>query len=60
MKKHTLFMLLGTIALTPTMRGIPQIYQGTELLIQNKERQGDVHERLDIAGGKAAIVVFKK
>jgi glycosidase len=34
-----------------TMRGIPQIYQGTELMMQNTERQGDVHERLDMVGG---------
>ncbi len=40
-------------AILATMRGIPQIYQGTELLMQNKERQGDVHERLDMVGGWA-------
>ncbi|MDR0619946.1 MAG: glycoside hydrolase family 13 protein, partial [Bacteroidales bacterium] len=37
--------------LLATMRGIPQIYQGSELFMQNKEKQGDIHERLDMVGG---------
>jgi glycosidase len=34
-----------------TMRGIPQIYQGTELLMQNTEHRGHGHERMGIPGG---------
>jgi glycosidase len=37
--------------LLATMRGIPQIYYGSELFMQNTKKQGDIHERLDMPGG---------
>jgi glycosidase len=45
-QKHK--MALTIIA---TMRGIPQLYYGSELMLHNAEKQGDGEERLDMPGG---------
>ncbi|MDR3141105.1 MAG: cyclomaltodextrinase C-terminal domain-containing protein, partial [Tannerellaceae bacterium] len=38
-------------ALLATMRGIPQLYYGSEWMLQNKAKQGHGEERLDMPGG---------
>jgi glycosidase len=37
--------------LVATMRGIPQIYYGSELMMLNDKQQGHAQERLDMVGG---------
>jgi glycosidase len=39
------------MALLATMRGIPQLYYGSEWMVQNKAKQGHGEERLDMPGG---------
>ena len=41
------------MAILATMRGIPQLYYGSEVLLYNRERQGHGEERLDMPGGWA-------
>ncbi|MDR3183815.1 MAG: glycoside hydrolase family 13 protein [Prevotellaceae bacterium] len=45
-EKHKMAM-----ALLATMRGIPQLYYGSEWMLQNKAKQGHGEERLDMPGG---------
>jgi glycosidase len=45
-EKHKMVM-----ALLATMRGIPQLYYGSEWMMQNKAKQGHGEERLDMPGG---------
>ena len=39
------------IALLATMRGTPQLYYGSEVMLYNKKEQGHGEERLDMPGG---------
>ena len=39
------------LALLATMRGTPQIYYGSEVMLYNKKEQGHGEERLDMPGG---------
>jgi len=44
--KHKMVM-----ALLATMRGVPQLYYGSEVMLYNKKEQGHGEERLDMPGG---------
>jgi glycosidase len=39
------------MTLLATMRGIPQLYYGSEVMLYNKKEQGHGEERLDMPGG---------
>jgi len=47
-KKEKLKMVMALLA---TMRGVPQLYYGSEVMLYNRKAQGHGEERLDMPGG---------